>query len=132
MTSMPNVEATENASTVAEQGAPVAPTKTTSKKGASPKKDAPKTKKSAKAAKSKKATKKAAKTEQTPRAESKGATILELIGRPKGATLAEIMKATDWQADSVRGFVSTAGKKRGIKIESEKNEAGERVYQIKK
>jgi len=32
------------------------------------------------------------------RAESKGAKILELIGRPKGASLSEIMKATDWQA----------------------------------
>jgi hypothetical protein len=31
----------------------------------------------------------------TPRAESKGAKILELIGRAKGATLAEIVKATD-------------------------------------
>jgi hypothetical protein len=67
-----------------------------------------------------------------PSAESKGAKILELIGRPKGATLAEIMKATDWQAHSVRGFLSTAGKKRGLNIESTKNDAGERVYQIKK
>ena len=73
-----------------------------------------------------------AKPEKAPRAESKGAKILELIGRSKGATLAEIMKATDWQAHSVRGFLSTAGKKRGLNIESEKNEAGERVYQIKK
>src|SRR5689334_4020303 len=67
-----------------------------------------------------------------PRAESKGAKILELIGRPKGATLAEIMKATAWQAHSVRGFLSTAWKKRGTKIESAKNDAGDRVYQIKK
>jgi hypothetical protein len=34
------------------------------------------------------------------RAESKGAKILELIGRPTGATLAEILKATDWQKHS--------------------------------
>src|SRR5690349_13750641 len=69
---------------------------------------------------------------KAPRAESKGAKILELIGRSKGATLAEIMKATDWQAHSLRGFLSTAGKKCGLKIASEKNEAGERVYQIMK
>jgi hypothetical protein len=131
---MTNAEATENATNVAEQGAPVAPSKTALKKCASPKKSVPKAKKGAKTAKpaAKKPAKKAAKAEKTPRAESKGAKILELIGRPKGATLAEIMKASDWQAHSVRGFLSTAGKKRGIKIVSEKDDAGERTYQIRK
>jgi hypothetical protein len=42
------------------------------------------------------------------------------------------MKGTDWQAHSVRGFLSTAGKKRGLNIESTKNDAGDRVYQIRK
>jgi hypothetical protein len=42
------------------------------------------------------------------------------------------MKATDWQAHSVRGFISTASKKHGVTIESAKNEAGERVYKIAK
>jgi hypothetical protein len=55
-----------------------------------------------------------------------------MIGRAKGAILAEIMKATDWQAHSVRGFISTAATKRGIKIESSKNETGDRVYRIAK
>jgi hypothetical protein len=55
-----------------------------------------------------------------------------MIGRPKGATLAEIMKATGWQAHSVRGFLSIAGKKHSVKIESAKNEAGDRVYSILK
>ena len=68
----------------------------------------------------------------TPRAESKGAKILEMIARAKGATPAEIMKATDWQAHSVRGFISAAGKKHGVKIESAKNDAGERTYRIGK
>ena len=139
---MTNAEATtttETAAAVAEQGAPIASTKSASKKGASTKKNAPKAKKSAKSAKpatktpakpAKKAAKSAAdKGPKAPRAESKGAKILELIGRPKGATLAEIMNATNWQAHSV-GFLSTAGKKRGLSIESTKND-GERVYQIK-
>jgi hypothetical protein len=38
------------------------------------------------------------------------------------------MKATGWQAHSVRGFISIAANKRGLKIESTKNEAGDRVY----
>jgi hypothetical protein len=139
-----NDEATSTETTVdvAEQGAPVGPTKAAPKKDASSKKEAPKAKKRAKSAKpaTKKPTKplmEAAKSAadkelKAPRAESKGAKILELIGRSKGATLAEIMKATDRQAHSVRGFLSTAGKKRGIEIESSKNDAGQRAYQINK
>jgi hypothetical protein len=73
-----------------------------------------------------------AKETSAPRAESKGAKILELIGRPKGASVAEIVKATDWQKHSIRGFLSTAAKKHGHKIESTKTEAGDRVYQIRK
>jgi Protein of unknown function (DUF3489) len=143
---MTNAEATiaENAATVAEQGVHVAPEKASQKKGASPKKGATKGQKHAKGGKAKasqkkgtKAVKKAAtpahaKEASTPRAESKGAKILGLIGRPKGATLAEIQKATDWQAHSVRGFLSTAAKKHGLNIESTKTESGDRVYQIKK
>jgi len=103
---MKNAEATNTTETaaVAEQGAQVTPEKAASKKAASQKKGAPKAKKTAKAAapkKEAKASKKAAKPERkvaAPRAESKGAKILEMISRAKGATLAEIMRATDWQA----------------------------------
>jgi hypothetical protein len=142
---MTNAEATitENAATVAEQGAHVAPEKTSSKKGTSQKRGAPKGQKAAKSGKAKASPKKEAKAAKqakpahakeasTPRAMSKGAKILGMIGRPKGATLAEIQKATDWQAHSVRGFLSTAAKKHGLKIESTKTEAGDRGYQIKK
>ena len=143
---MMNAEATttETAAAVAQQGATVAPEKASSKRSASQKKGAPKGKKAAKVAKTKAESKKDAKSGKkaakparakgasTPRAESKGAKILELIGRPKGATLAEIMKATSWQAHSVRGFLSTAAKKHGLKIESTKTDAGDRVYHIRK
>jgi len=143
---MTNLEATttENAAAVAAQGAPVAPEKAPSKKGATPKKGAPKGQKAAMGAKppaapkkASKASKKAAKPVRAketaaPRGESKGAKILALIGRPKGATLAEIMAAVAWQAHSVRGFLSTAAKKHALKIESTKTESGDRVYQIKK
>src|SRR5580693_3793157 len=122
---MTNAEATitENAASVAEQGAHVAPEKASSKKGATQKKGAPKGQKAAKdkakaspkkqATAGKKAKPAHAKETSTPRAESKGAKILELIGRPKGATLAEIVKATDWQKHSIRGFLSTTSKKHG-------------------
>jgi hypothetical protein len=140
---MTNAEATnsENAATVAEQAAHVAPEKTSSKKGATQKTGAPKGQKAAKGGKAKASPKKAKAGKKakpahakasTPGAESKGAKILALIGRPKGASLAEIMKATDWQAHSVRGFLSTAAKKHGLKIESTKTEAVDRVYQIKR
>jgi hypothetical protein len=138
--------ATDKAAPAAPHAAPVAPHKAQAKKAASQKKGAPKAKKTAKGGKAKaapkraakagaKASKKAARPERVaaaPRAESKGSKILEIIARAKGATLAEIMKATDWQAHSVRGFISTAGKKHGVKIESAKNDAGERLYRTAK
>ena len=65
-------------------------------------------------------------------ADSKAAKVLEPIARSEGATLAEIMDATDWQAHSVRGLLSTASKKCGLKIVSTKTETGERTYRIAK
>jgi Protein of unknown function (DUF3489) len=65
-----------------------------------------------------------------PRPESKGARILELISRAKGATMSELMQVTQWQAHSVRGLLSTAAKKQHLKITSTRNEAGQRVYQL--
>jgi hypothetical protein len=62
---------------------------------------------------------------------STAAKILDLLKRPEGATLAAIMKATDWQAHSVRGFISgTLGKKMGLKVTSTKDEGGARIYSI--
>jgi uncharacterized protein DUF3489 len=124
------------AAAIARQGAPAAFVKATAKKGASRKKGAPKAVRSATraapAAKAKAAAKSARTTAGGLRAETKGAKILERIGRPKGATLAELMKATGWQAHSVRGFISNAGRKNALRVESSKNEAGERTYNIAK
>jgi hypothetical protein len=96
---------TDKAAAVAAQGAHVAPEKAPARKAATPKKSAPKAKKTAnggkQGAKAAAAPKKAAKSARetaAPPAESKGAKILDLIARAKGATLAEIQKATDWQA----------------------------------
>ena len=62
---------------------------------------------------------------------SKKAIVLELLRRPEGATLADIMSATGWMAHSVRGFLSGAlGKKMGLAVESLKSACGSRVYRI--
>ncbi|MGA9625847.1 MAG: DUF3489 domain-containing protein, partial [Bryobacteraceae bacterium] len=62
---------------------------------------------------------------------SKKATVLELLRRKTGATLAEIAKATGWQNHSIRGFISgTITKKMGLKVESAKNADGERSYKL--
>ena len=98
----------------------------------------PKSNKKGKAPKAAKQAAKAPKKATKPKAEgvregSKTATVLALIQRAKGATLAEIMDATSWQAHSVRGFVSgTLGKKMGLTVNSEKREDGTRVYSIAK
>jgi hypothetical protein len=63
---------------------------------------------------------------------SKAAKVLDLLKKPDGATLAELMKVTAWQAHSVRGFLSgTVGKKLGLAVTSTKAEDGERTYSIK-
>ncbi len=79
------------------------------------------------------ATKKATAAEGAPTARegSKKAIVLELLRRPEGATLADIVAATDWQAHSVRGFISgSLGKKMGLNVESFKRQDGQRVYRV--
>ena len=72
-----------------------------------------------------------AKTERV-RQGSKTARVLELVKRSGGATLKHLVKTTGWQPHSVRGFLSTLGKKMGLKIESSKTNDGERVYKLAK
>ena len=68
---------------------------------------------------------------QKARTGSKKAEILQLLQRPSGSTLQDLMAATGWQAHSVRGFISASVSKRmGLRVESTKDDDGHRRYQI--
>ena len=63
--------------------------------------------------------------------DSKQAKLIELLKRPEGATIAQLVKALDWHAHTVRGAISGALKKKlGLTVTSEKAEGGARVYRI--
>ena len=105
-------------------------------KATTPEPGAPQPKRKRTAAKKAKPAKKTARVTKAgkPVAErpDKKADVITLMKRAKGATLAEIMAVTKWQAHTVRGFVSILGSKGGEKIESSKNASGERTYKIGK
>ena len=62
---------------------------------------------------------------------TKQAMMIELLKRPGGATLAEIVEATGWQAHTVRGAMAGALKKKlGLTVTSEKDEVRGRVYRV--
>jgi hypothetical protein len=94
----------------AQKGAKVAPPKAKSTKGARKATNAP-----------------------VPREFSKKSIVIDMLRRKGGATLEEIMAATDWQAHSVRGFISgNITKKMGFAVESTKSKDGARTYRITK
>jgi hypothetical protein len=62
---------------------------------------------------------------------SKQSRLIELLQQPSGATLADLVGATGWQAHSVRGVISgVLRKKLGLVIESQTNDQGIRRYRI--
>ena len=62
--------------------------------------------------------------------QSKQATVIALLSRPEGATVAEVVAATGWQPHTVRGlFSGTLKKKLGLTLASVREERG-RIYRI--
>ena len=61
---------------------------------------------------------------------SKQSRVIAMLRSPEGASIAAMMKATDWQQHSVRGFLAGVVRKRlKLKLGSKKVD-GIRVYQV--
>ena len=57
--------------------------------------------------------------------------LLELMKRPQGATLSQLMELIGWRKPTLRAFVRSLERK-GEKVESEKSAVGEWTYRIVK
>ena len=62
---------------------------------------------------------------------TKQATMIAMLRRPEGATIAQISEATGWQFHTVRGaFAGALKKKLGLEVNSEKVEGADRIYRL--
>ena len=67
----------------------------------------------------------------TIRSGTKLAAIIDAMRNPDGATIAQMMADTGWQAHSVRGAISGMVRKRlGCEVITEKGADGQRAYRI--
>jgi hypothetical protein len=70
-------------------------------------------------------------TARSTRSGTKQATLIAMLRSDSGATIAEIVAATGWQAHTVRGAFAGALKKRlGLEVTSKKVEGRGRVYRL--
>ena len=68
---------------------------------------------------------------RTIRSGTKLATIIDAMRHPGGATIAQMMAGTGWQAHTVRGAISGMVRKRlGYEVVTEKGAGGLRTYRI--
>ena len=66
-----------------------------------------------------------------PRADSKQDRLIELLRRPEGATIAQMVDATGWAPHTCRGVMAGALKKRlGLTVTSTKIAGEQRVYRL--
>jgi Protein of unknown function (DUF3489) len=64
------------------------------------------------------------------RGDTKQAQLIAMLRRPEGATIAQIVEATNWQPHTVRGaFAGALKKKLGLTVTSDKVE-GTRIYRL--
>ncbi len=65
------------------------------------------------------------------RKESKLEAIIQLLSRPEGATIDDMVAATGWQKHTIRSALSHAlAKKRSYEIVSDKPQGEQRIYKI--
>jgi hypothetical protein len=63
---------------------------------------------------------------------TKSAAIIALLRSKRGATIQDLMQATNWQAHSIRGFLAgSLSKRHGLAVSSEKPDGKDRRYRIR-
>lgn len=71
------------------------------------------------------------KVEQPPRKMRKIDQVVELLSRPEGANMKEIVALTGWQEHTARGAISASIRKdKGYNVTAEKGHDGKRIYKI--
>jgi len=65
---------------------------------------------------------------KSPKKSTKSATVMKLLSRERGASVAEIVKSTGWKGHSVRAFLT--GVRKSATLIKEQRSDGETAYRI--